>query len=293
MHSVQIDTVLVQALVSEQFPHWANESVTPVPNPGWDNRSFRLGSDLVVRMPSGSAYAAQVCREQSSLAYLGPRLSIETPTPVAMGQPGLDYPWPWSIYRWIPGDTAADSPPLDVGQFATDLADFLNALRSIPGDAGPTPGPENFYRGGGLAIYDKQFRQSQAKLSGEINTAAAIELWEVAASTAWKDTAVWVHGDIALGNLLLQGGRLSAVIDFGQVCIGDPACDCAIAWTYFRPQERSLFRDRLGLDRDTWIRGRAWALWKASIVSAGLVQTNAVEAKAARTTLNEVLRATH
>ncbi len=285
----QIDTALVQALVSAQFPQWANESVSPVPRSGWDNRSFRLGTDLLVRMPSGGGYAAQVHREQLSLSYLGPRLHLETPTPVAMGRPGHAYPWPWSVYRWIPGSAAADSPPHDVEQFAADLADFLNELRSVAGDIGPPPGPENFYRGAALSTYDKQFRRSQAELHGQINTATALRTWEAALATAWKGTPVWVHGDIALGNLLLRKDRLAAVIDFGQVCVGDPACDCTIAWTYFREKERDEFRKRLALDADTWLRGSAWALWKASIVAAGLVETSAIEAQSALQTIDEVL----
>lgn len=286
---VQIDTALVRALVSEQFPQWANEPVNPVPRSGWDNRTFRLGTDLLVRMPSAAEYAAQVHREQPSLTYLGPRLPLETPTPVAMGRPGHGYPWPWSVYRWIPGETAADTPPPEIDQFATNLADFLNALRSVRGDTGPPPGPENFYRGAGLAVYDKQFRKSQTRLHGQINTATALQIWDAALATEWIGDPVWVHGDIALGNLLFRAGRLAAVIDFGQVCVGDPACDYAIAWTYFRGHERETFRKRLAVDGETWQRGSAWALWKASIIVAGLTETNAIEAMSARQTIKEVL----
>ena len=286
---VQIDTALVRALVSEQFPLWANEPVNPVPRSGWDNRTFRLGTDLLVRMPSAAEYAAQVLREQPSLDYLGPRLPLETPTPVAMGRPGHGYPWPWSVYRWISGETAADAPPTNNDQFATDLADFLNALRSVGGDTGPPPGTENFYRGAGLVTYDKQFRKSQTRLHGQINTATALQIWDAALATEWMGDPVWVHGDIALGNLLLRAGRLAAVIDFGQVCVGDPACDYAIAWTYFRGRERETFRKRLAVDAQTWQRGSAWALWKASIIVAGLTETNAIEAVSARQTIEEVL----
>jgi aminoglycoside phosphotransferase (APT) family kinase protein len=288
-HAVQIDTALVQALVSSQFPQWASEPVNPVTSSGWDNRSFRLGTELLVRMPSGAAYAAQVYREQRALRFLGPRLGVETPTPIALGRPEFAYPWPWSVYRWIPGHTAADSPPGDVGHFAADLADFLNALRSVASGTGPPPGPENFYRGGGLSAYDKQFLKAQAELEGRIDTAAAVRVWESALATAWQQAAVWVHGDIALGNIVLREGRLAGVIDFGQVCVGDPACDCAIAWTYFRGFGRDVFQRQMALDPDTWERGRAWALWKASIVAAGLVDSNDVEAQAAQQTMEEVL----
>jgi aminoglycoside phosphotransferase (APT) family kinase protein len=110
-------------------------------------------------------------------------------------------------------------------------------------------------------------------------------------ASAWEQPPVWVHGDVAPGNLLLRAGRLAAIIDFGQFCVGDPACDLAMAWSYFGPSERETFRAALGLDASTWQRGQAWALWKAAIVTAEIAQTTPAEAQAARRTLDRVLTA--
>ncbi len=169
------------------------------------------------------------------------------------------------------------------------LGAFLNSLRAAPAENGPVPGPGNFYRGGSLAVYEPQFRKAMDALDGRINVAAAVSAWESGASAHWTGPPVWVHGDIALGNLLLAKGKLAAVIDFGQVSVGDPACDLAIAWTYLRGPHRQAFRERLALDPGTWARGRAWALWKAAVVAAGLTETTAVEGKCCWSTIQEVV----
>lgn len=288
--SVQINEALVRALVAAQFPEWANLPVRAVPQSGWDNRTFLLGDNMVARLPSTQSYEAQVHREQRWLPYLHSRLPFEIPKPLALGQPGGGFPCSWSVYSWIAGDTAASSPPSNNAQFAEDLALFLNTLRQIPSGGGPEPGQDNFHRGGALQVYDEQFRKAIAVLGGQINGTAALALWDTAVASSWGDPPVWVHGDVAPGNLLVRRGRLAGVIDFGQVCVGDPACDLAIAWTFFRAPHRHAFRARLALDSVTWQRARAWALWKAAIVTAGLVETNSVEGWASRQTIDEVLR---
>jgi aminoglycoside phosphotransferase (APT) family kinase protein len=287
--TVTIDSALVHALITDQFPQWAGLPVQPMPEGGWDNRTFRVGDEWVARLPSAAAYEAQVLREQQWLPYLGEHLPLAIPQPVACGKPGCGFPWAWSIYRWIPGVSAASSPPSDKLQFATDLAMFLNALRQAPADSGPVSGQENFYRGGDLSIYNHQFQQAIATFAEPFDASMAVTIWDSARHSSWRQRPVWVHGDVALGNVLMREGRLGAVIDFGQLCVGDPACDLAIAWTYFRGKDRIAFLDSQELDSDTRQRGRAWALWKAAIVVAGLTQTNAVEGKAAKQTIAEVL----
>lgn len=289
LHNASVDHALVHALVADQFPQWAHLPVCPVPQSGWDNRTFMLGDDMVVRMPSAQAYAAQVAREQRWLPYLRTRLPLEIPVLLACGEPSHGYPWPWSIYRWIDGDAAANAPPANVEQFATDLATLLNALRAVAAADGPMSGQDNFYRGGALQVYDDQLREAVALLNDRIDADTALATWEAALTSSWQSQPVWVHGDIALGNLLMRDGRLAAVIDFGQVCVGDPACDLTMAWTYFREPHRSVFRAQLGLDDATWQRGRAWALWKAAIVAAGTTETNAVESQRCWHSLHEIL----
>lgn len=289
--STQITAELVGALIAEQFPAWAALPVRPLPQSGWDNRTFRLGNRMTARLPSAKEYEAQVLREQQWLPYLRARLPIEVPEPLAMGEPGRGYPWVWSIYRWIEGDTAATKPVNDLAGFAVDLASFINALHAIPAEGGPMAGPQNFHRGGSLRVYDKQFRQAVAELEGRINKGAALAVWEGALRSNWNRSPVWVHGDLSRGNLLVREGRLVAAIDFGQLCVGDPACDLVIAWTYLKEPHRRLFHDELAIDASAWQRGRAWALWKAAILAAGLAQSNAVEGQEPLLIIEEVLNA--
>lgn len=264
-----IDAELVRRLVQAQFPHWAHLPVEPIIPGGWDNRTFRLGEDKLVRLPTAASYALQVEKEQKWLPKLAPQLPLPIPTALARGRPDQDFPFPWSIYGWLPGRPAADGEITDVVQFARNLADFLNALRKADANGGPLPGRHNFWRGGPVAVYDNEARAALAALEGRIDTVAAAAVWERALASSWQNPPAWFHGDIAWGNLLVRDGRLAAVIDFGTSGIGDPACDLAIAWTFFSGESRAAFRDTLDLDDETWARGRAWTLWKALITVAG------------------------
>ncbi len=270
-----LDAALVRRLVASQFPKWKDLPVRPVALSGWDNRTFHLGEEMLVRMPSAAEYADQVEKEHQWLPRLAPFLPISIPVPLAMGRPGEGYPWKWSVYRWLEGDSGASAPNADLFELAASLAQFLTALERIDSTGGPLPGPHSFYRGGTLLTYDAEVRQAIAALKGKAD--GALKVWETALATAWEGRPVWVHGDISAGNLLLQKGRLSAVIDFGQLAVGDPACDLAIAWTLFKGESREVFRSMLPLDAGTWARGRAWALWKALIVAAGFTNPNNAE----------------
>jgi aminoglycoside phosphotransferase (APT) family kinase protein len=208
---------------------------------------------------------------------------------LAKGQPGEGYPWHWSVYRWLDGETAAVQRITDLRQFATALAEFLAALQRIDATGGPPAGPHNFYRGGPLTTYDAETRRAIAVLDGRIDTRAASEAWEAALAATWRGSPVWFHGDVAAGNLLVQRGKLSAVIDFGTSGVGDPACDLAIAWTLFNGESREAFRAALPLDDTTWARGRGWTLWKALIVCAALPGTNPLDAEKSWRVIDEVL----
>ena len=287
---VNIDVPLVKRLVATQFPEWAHLAVRPVALGGWDNRTFHLGDEMSVRLPSAASYSQQVKKEQHWLPRLAPHLPLPIPDPLAAGHPTDEYPWPWSIYRWLDGEPAASVPITDLTRFATDLAAFLVALQEINATDGPAPGSHNFWRGGPLEVYNPETREALVALEGQIDIDTATEVWEIALATSWQPAPVWFHGDIAVGNLLLQDGELSAVIDFGTSGVGDPACDLAIAWTLFEKGEsREVFRAALPLDEGTWARGRAWTLWKALIVAAGIANTNAREATKSRQIIDEVL----
>ena len=282
VHKVNIDATLVSRLIAVQFPQWADLSVEPVETSGWDNRTFRLGETMSVRLPSAEGYAAQVAKEQRWLPRLAPLLPLPIPRPLALGRPAEGYPWPWSVYRWLEGENATLKRIDDPSAFATALARFLIALQKIDSAGGPPPGPHNFFRGGPLSVYDAETRNALTALEGEIDVAAATEVWDAALNATWHGSPVWVHGDVAAGNLLVRGGRLSAVIDFGCLGVGDPACDLVIAWTLLSGKSREALRGALSVDRATWARGRGWALWKALVTLAEYQTTHPLEAEAWR-----------
>jgi aminoglycoside phosphotransferase (APT) family kinase protein len=230
---VNIDAALVRELIAAQFPEWSDLAVRPADFGGWDNRTFRLGEHMSVRLPSAAAYAAQVEKEQRWLPRLGPRLPLPIPLPLAMGTPARGYPWPWSVYRWLEGENAAVGHVADAERFAVTLAHFLVRLQSIDVTGGPPPGAHNFFRGGALTTYDRQTRDAVVTLADTIDAAHATAIWEEALAATWHGPPVWVHGDVSAANLLVDAGQLSAVIDFGCSAVGDPACDLSIAWTFF------------------------------------------------------------
>lgn len=244
---------------------------------------------MTVRLPSAAPYALQVEKEHRWLPKLAPLLPLPIPVPLAKGAPTDGYPWQWSVYRWLEGETATAERIADLRQFATALADFLTALQRIDSAGGPPPGRHNFFRGGPLTVYDAETRQAIATLDGRIDTDAASAVWETALAATWHGSPVWLHGDVAAGNLLVKGGRLSAVIDFGTSGVGDPSCDLAIAWTLFGGESRDAFRAALQLDDATWARGRGWTLWKGLITLAEHIDTNPLEAGKARRVIDEVL----
>ncbi|PBC03129.1 aminoglycoside phosphotransferase family protein [Mesorhizobium sp. WSM3860] len=290
MHTpkIDIDTDLVRRLVDAQFPEWRHLPVKPVAFGGWDNRTFHLGDAMTVRLPSAAPYALQVEKEHRWLPKLAPLLPLPIPEPLAMGEPAASYPWHWSIYRWIEGETAKTGRIADLRGFAVSVAEFLVALKRIDPTAGPAPGQHDFYRGGPLAVYDGEARQAIAALEGRIDTQAATAVWEAALAAGWHGSPVWFHGDVASGNLLVEDGRLSAVIDFGTSGVGDPSCDLAIAWTLFEGESRQAFRARIAVDDATWTRGRGWTLWKALITVAGH-DANQAEFGRQRRVIDEVL----
>jgi aminoglycoside phosphotransferase (APT) family kinase protein len=285
----EINAVLVSQLIASQFPQWAHLPIKPVALSGWDNRTFHLGPRMGVRLPSAEGYVAQVAKEHRSLPRLAPLLPLPIPVPLAKGNPGHGYPWPWSVYRWLEGENASLERIADLPEFAISLAGFLQALQRIDAIDGPPPGAHNFFRGGPLTTYDAETRATIEKLAEEVDSDAVSEIWEAALETTWQGTPVWVHGDVASGNLLVNNGRLCAVIDFGCSGVGDPACDLVMAWTFFSGESREAFRASLGLDRATWARARGWALWKALITLAEHIDTRPEKSAEARRVIHEIL----
>jgi aminoglycoside phosphotransferase (APT) family kinase protein len=285
-----IDATLARRLVDAQFPQWSELPIASVELDGWDNRTFRLGSELTVRLPSGEWYAEQVDKEQRWLPVLAPQLPLPIPTPVGRGEPGAGFPYSWSVYRWLEGEPAATARVDALPGFATALARFLKALRHVDATGGPPPGRHNFFRGGPLSTYEGEALAALHTLGDEVPRDAVMRVWEDAMATTWDRDPVWLHGDVAAGNLLVRDGRLAAVLDFGSSGVGDPACDTVIAWTFLSGAGRDRFRAELGADRATWSRGRGWALWKALITLVGHLERGAPDAAAApRRDIEQVL----
>lgn len=228
---MEISASLVRDLLREQFPTWADLPVEPVPRQGNDNRTFRLGDHLSVRLPSAEPYAAGITKENQALPIFSRRVTTQLPDVVGTGAPSELFPFPWSVRRWLPGIILTEATNLHRDQFAEDLAQFLVQLRSVSTEDGPACGQHSFFRGCHPSVYADQVQQSLAELGGAVDQAACRSIWQEGQVSAWPYKPVWFHGDIAEGNLLVQGIGLGAVIDFGTCGVGDPACDLVIAWT--------------------------------------------------------------
>ncbi len=287
MHSDEVptDDALVRRLLAEQFPHLAVLPVARVPSAGTDNALYRLGHDMLIRLPRIHWAAADVEKEQHWLPRLAPHLPVAIPTPLALGRPGTGYPWQWSIYRWLDGENPSIGAIPNPTALAHDLATFVTALRRIDTTHAPPSG-----RGVPLIERDAETRAAIAQLRGKVDIQGVVSAWDDALATPpWPRPPVWIHGDLAPGNLLIDNGRLDAVIDFGSAGIGDPSADMLIAWTLLPPGARDTYRTALGVDPDTWKRGRGQALSVALIQLPYYEHTNPALAASARHVIGEVL----
>ncbi len=292
MHAdeLDIDVSLVGRLLASQFPQWADLSIEAVHSAGTDNAIYRLGDDMAVRLPRIYGATRQVDKEHQWLPRLAPLLPLTIPVPLAKGMPAEGYPWHWSIYRWLEGEIATIERVTDPRQAATKLGEFVAALQRIDPTGGPAPGANNSFRGVPLAMRDPFTRAAIATLHSTVDADAVTAAWEAALKVpAWNGPAVWLHGDLISGNLLAQHGRLSAVIDFGCLGVGDPACDVMVAWTYLSPVTREAFRAALPVDDATWARGRGWALSFGLIALPYYQISNPVLAGIARHAIDEAL----
>lgn len=287
MHAAEVDTdvSLVGRLLAAQFPQWADLPIEPVASAGTDNAIYRLGDDMAVRLPRIHWAVKDVDKEHQWLPRLAPLLPVAIPVPLGKGEPAAGYPWHWSVYPWLHGENPAVDRFTDRGSLALELAQFVAALRRIDPTGGPPAG-----RGVPLEERDAPTRTAIDALHGMVDTAAVTAAWDAALQVpAWPGPPVWVHGDLSAGNLLTVDGRLSAVIDFGGLGVGDPACDLIVAWGLFSGEARDVFRDALQIDDATWARGRGWALSTALLELPYYQKTNPVLAASARHRIDAVL----
>ena len=289
MHPDEVDTDadLVRRLLAGQFPQWADLTIEQVVSYGTDHDIYRLGDELAARLPRIGWATGQAAKEARWLPRLAPHLPLAVPVQVAIGDPAEGYPFEWSVYEWLPGENLTGSIH-DLDQAAVDLAAFVRALRQIDTtDAGRRPAGG---RGAPLAELDAQVRESIAQLGDRIDGEAALLSWaESLGAPEWSDQEVWVHGDLLPGNLLVVDGRLSAVIDFGGLHVGDPACDLQPAWNVFAGDSRTRFRAELEVDDASWLRGRGWALYQAVSALPYYWDTNPGMVRQASHALTQVL----
>ena len=280
---IYVDERLVRALLVDQHPDLAGERLRLVGN-GWDNAILRLGDRLAVRMPRRRSAAELVRHEQQVLPVLAPRLPVAVPVPVRIGRPSALFPWAWSVVPWFEGATVAGAGLRDDIALAEDVAAFLAALhRPAPLDV-----PSNPVRGVPLAerasAVEARFDSGLLPEAGRLRA-----LWAAAlAAPRWAGRALWLHGDLHPANLLQRGGRLTAVIDFGDVTAGDPATDLATAWLTFGPAARARFRVLVHPDAATWSRARGWALCMAGAMFVDS-EPGTVTTRIGRAALAEVL----
>ena len=247
-----IDPPLVRCLLEEQRPELAKLSLVAL-GEGWDNRLFRLGDTFMVRLPRRTASAVLMAHEHRWLPELASRLPLPVPAPVHLGKPGCGFPWLWSVTRWLEGESALTTPPQDPAHAAATLREFLTALHQ----PAPSDAPYNPWRSVPLVERWPLLRQHVGQVAGLVDVPAIERLMHRAcAAPRWPGRALWIHGDLHPGNILVDAGRISAVIDFGDLAAGDPATDWAAAWML----PGTLDMTTECLDADTRLRARGWAL---------------------------------
>ncbi|SEF19022.1 aminoglycoside phosphotransferase family protein [Streptomyces sp. Ag109_O5-10] len=253
---VPVSAELVRRLLDEQHPDLAGLPVEVLAN-GWDNLVCRLGEEFLVRLPRRAMAAELVAHEQRWLPELAGRLPLPVPAPVRVGQPMAQYPWCWSVVPFFPGRIAAQSEPDSLWSAAEALGGFLDALH-VPASS---QAPVNAFRGIPLAGRAEGVLTRLAHID-PADRATALQVWETAAAApVWDGPPVWLHGDLHPANILVDRGRISAVIDFGDITSGDPATDLSVAWMLFTAEQRVVLRRAYGrADDATWERARGWAL---------------------------------
>ncbi|THF85142.1 aminoglycoside phosphotransferase family protein [Deinococcus sp. KSM4-11] len=284
---VTTDAALVSRLIAAQVPHWEGLPVSPVRSSGTDNAMYRLGTEFVVRLPRRSWAVDDVQKEARWLPHLAPHLPLRVPEPLFVGVPGQGFPFPWAVYSWLEGVDAGLDTVRDGHELARDLAGFIAAQRRVPRPEGD--GPQGS-RSGTLHDREEDTREAIAESAALLDIAPVHAAWDAALrAPAWNDPPVWLHADLKPGNLLAQGGRLSAVIDWGGLTLGDPAVDLQPAWNLLDAASRQTFRAAVDVDDATWERGRGWALSVSVIALPYYLHSNPELAAICRTTIRNVL----
>ena len=283
---VDVDADVVRRLMAEQLPELAALPIRRVASTGTVNALFRLGDELVARLPLAPSWSDDIEREWRWLPWLSRQITaLRLPEAVFKGEPGGGYPFAWSVYRWIEGTPYDDELVADEADAARALARFVLELRSLAVDKdAPTGGRDP------LSELDEETREAIREARGVIDVEATMDAWDEAlAAPAWNGEPVWIHTDLLRPNLLVRLGRLEAVIDFGGACVGDPASDLTAAWATFGPTGRRAYRETLTSDDGTWSRGRGIALHQAAMIIPYYEETNPSFVELARRTIEQIL----
>ncbi len=291
MHEDQLasDAELVRTILRNQQPQWAHGPITEISSTGTDHALYRLGDDAVARVPPGRSATRPIDTEFRWLPWLAERLPIEIPRPLARLEPTPLFPYQWSVHSWIDGECGTTAP-IDRAFLAVDLARVLQALQGLNPAGGPPSVEAYCWRGIPLQMQDASTREAIASSRRSIDVAAVTSAWETVLDTPeWTGPPVWIHGDVAAGNLIFRDGRLAALIDWACMAVGDPACELVVAWELLDESSRETLRAELAIDDATWERGRGWALSTAVGALAYYEDSNPFMADQARRKLRSLL----
>jgi aminoglycoside phosphotransferase (APT) family kinase protein len=284
-HEVVVTMEMARELVNDQFPAYAGCTLTPVQSLGTVNVLYRLGTEMLLRFPRVIDWAT-VDKECKWIPYLAPHLPLRVPEPVALGQPTDQYPCIWGIFRWIPGDLYLDVGVQDEADAACRVAAFVNALHAIPV-------PEQAPCAGRLPLkeLDDSTREAMAAATELPDHQRLERIWaDCLQAQPWEGVRSWIHADLLRTNLLVNHGRISAVLDFGSAGAGDPAHDLIPAWSLFGEKGRRVFRQQVRADADAWGRARGYALHQAALIIPYYRDTNPGFVSLAMQTMREILQ---
>lgn len=290
-HQVTIDEETARSLIQQQFPDYQQLPIRYFHSTGTDHAIYRLGDEMYLRMPLTHDAQLQLKKEVRWLPHLVSKLPLSIPVPLEKGEPNKEFPHQWGIYTWLEGKNPIRIEMEDINESARTLAKFIRALHKIDPTNGPRPGKHNFFRGVPLIQRDAETRLAIKSLGDQIDLALVEKTWDDALNApVWDSDPVWIHGDIHAANLLAKDGRITSVIDFGGLGVGDPACDLLVAWWFLTAESRMIFREELLVDEATWRRGRGWALSMALIALSYYQTTNPLFAKEAEYAIQEAIR---
>ncbi len=257
---------IVKSLIDSQFPAFSNLQVRDIECSGHDNYTFRLGDDFSIRIPRDKKYEKSIIHESIYLNKIQSGLSFQVPFQIEFGKPGEYFNLHWSINKWIDGKSldCYKKENLDLINIAKNVSNFLNELHQIDTKDGIVPSRDNFYRGGNLTAYNDEMINALSKIDDKSYRDKIEKVWIDALNVDTSGTEVWIHGDLAVGNILLEDGKINGIIDFGQMAVGEFSCDLVIAWNFFEGKSCDLFLFNIkNITNNHILKAKAWAIWKA------------------------------